>query len=411
MAESLFKSLLHYENQWCSLMGYFNPRIDGFAVHLTNKMPFFDGACYKRYPRHNFVYDKLWIVKSQGLPAGRLEQLAGKESKVNYPIFIKPRWGHKSASSKNCFKISSAEELAKYIDYPNMMWSEFIDAKEGMTDYVLLKGQIMHQITYVYSDKQNGFSDDWKYVSPETIPPAIISEWVKQHMTDFTGIVNVQYRDSKIIEVGLRLARAGAYLLSTENAPLINNVNGIFLKKEWNHNLTNEMQFKPFYAFKCFTTLPIVYIFPQKVVDWYVRRENIIKPFYEYYFEPTGATGMVFFQFIDNDFEHGMQTKKKIEQLFYVAQLIMYALIALIVCLLTLTKWRYRIIIAIILLLLFLTRLLNPITANYNLYKAQKQSLFGGGPEKEAEEEVEIETFSGSSAPPATQASPPVSAP
>ena len=388
MADVLFKALMPYEEPWCSTMGYYNPNIDGFKTHLTDKMPFFDNTCYKRYPRHNFIYDKLWIVKSQGLQGGRLEKLAGKETKVSYPIFIKPRWGHLSASSKNCFKISSAEELLIYIDYPNMMWSEFIDAKEGMTDYVLLKGKIVHQLTYVYSDKQNGFSDDWKYISPESKPPSVITEWVKQHMTDFTGIVNVQYRDDKIIEVGLRLARAGAYVLSTENAALINNINSIFIKKEWDYNLTAEMQFKPFYVFKCFTTLPIVYIFPQKLVNWFIHRETQ-RPFYEYYFEPTGATGMVFFQFMDDDFDRGMVTKKKIEQLFNATQLIMYVLLVAAILIASFSEWRYKNVLVIAILLLWLTRLLNPITYNYNLYKAQKQSIFGGGPTDETANEIE----------------------
>jgi hypothetical protein len=396
MADALFKTLMPYETKWCNTMGYFNPYIDGFTTHLTDKMPFFDKTCYNRYPRHNFVYDKLWIIKSQGLAGGRLEKLSGKEKKVQYPIFIKPRWGHLSASSKNCFKISSAEELSNYIDYPNMIWSEFIDAKEGMTDYVLLKGQIVHQLTYVYSDKQNGFSDDWKYISPKSTPPSIITEWVKQHMTEFTGIVNVQYRSDKIIEVGLRLARGGAYLVSTKNAALINNINGIFTKKEWDYNA--DMNFKPFYVFKCFTTVPIIYIFPQKLVDWFIRKKTT-RTFYEYYFEPTGATGMVFFQFMDDDFDRGMQTKKRIEELFTNAQIMMYILIGLVVLCMVITKGQSHLVLAFafIVLLLFLTRLLNPIVANYNLYKAQKQSIFGGGPTNDIE--AEIETFDGGSAP------------
>jgi hypothetical protein len=45
--------------------------------------------------------------------------------------------------------------------------------------------------------------------------------------------------------------------------------------------------------------------------------------------------------------------------------------------------------------MLFLSRFINPITVNYNLYKAQKQSLFGGGPNKNTEDdlELEVETF------------------
>jgi hypothetical protein len=207
-------------------------------------------------------------------------------------------------------------------------------------------------------------------------------------MTDFTGIVNVQYRDTKIIEVGLRLARGGAYLVSTENPALINNINNIFIKKEWNYNLVSEMKFKPFYVFKCFTTIPIIFLFPQKLVDWYIRRE-IKRPFYEYYFEPTGASGMVFFQFMDDDFLHGMQVKKNIEQLFNIAQIIMYGLILLSILLVSFSKWNYRYIFLLTVVLIFLLRLFNPITVNYNLYKAQKQTIFGGGPTKTVEDEIE----------------------
>ena len=392
----LFQLLMPYEERWCSMMGYYNPYIDGFKIHLTNQMPFFDKACYERYPRYQNVYDKLWVVKSQGLPGGRLEKLIGKEKKVQYPIFIKPRWGHLSASSKNCFKISNEEELRKYVNYPDMMWSEFIDASEMMTDYVLLKGKIVHQITHIYSEKQNGFSDDYKYISPESEPPANVTEWVKHHLNEHTGIVNVQYRDNKIIEVGLRLARGGAYLVSTENAALINNVNNIFLKKEWNYNLTEEMKFKPYYVYKCFTKLPIIYLFPQKILDKFIRKKTK-RPFYEYYFEPTGQTGMVFFQFMDDDFARGMQTKKEIEKIFDQAQLIMYALLAFAIALVCFTSWKYKNYLGFLVLLIWLTRFLNPIASNYKLYKAQKQSIFGGGPSKNIE--GEIETFDGGSSP------------
>jgi hypothetical protein len=135
---TLIGNLLHYEESWCKFMSFFNPYLDPFNNHLTTKMPVFDGKAYKRYPHHNFVYDKLWIVKSQGLKGGKLENLIGKETTVKYPIFIKPRWGHLSASSKNCFKVTSAKELKKYVNYKNMMWSEFIDAKEELKPDVCL---------------------------------------------------------------------------------------------------------------------------------------------------------------------------------------------------------------------------------------------------------------------------------
>ena len=53
--------------------------------------------------------------------------------------------------------------------------------------------------------------DEYKYISSTSPAPKIITDWVRNHLRDYTGIVNVQYRNDTIIEVGLRLARSGAY--------------------------------------------------------------------------------------------------------------------------------------------------------------------------------------------------------
>ena len=97
--------------------------------------------------------------------AGKLETI--KTKNLTFPIFIKPRWGHKTSTSKNCVKIKNENELQNYKNYKNMMWSEYIPSNEGMTDYVLHNGKIVYQLTYKYSDKQKGFTDVWKYISGE----------------------------------------------------------------------------------------------------------------------------------------------------------------------------------------------------------------------------------------------------
>lgn len=385
---TLLNKILAYEVPWCKTMSYFNPYIDPFTTHLNDTMPTSDHAAYKMYPQHNFVYDKLWIIQSQGLKGGKLEELffENEAAKKNYPIFIKPRWGHLSASSKNCFKISSAAELAPFANYKEMMWSEFLAGKEGMTDYMLLNGNIVHQITYIYSEKQNGFTDEWKYISSASKPPVHITEWVEKHLRNFTGIVNVQYREEKIIEVGLRLARGGAYVLSTQNKDLITNINNIFNHHFWDFSLQNKLNFQSFYVFKCFTRLPIVYLFPQHVLDYMVKKHTE-KPFYAYYFEPAGKEGMVFLQFMDNDFEQGMKTKQKIEGWFNKTQICFYFLfliliIIIITILMGMIFFQSRSIIGILILISiiiigsWLTRFLNPMSANYSLFTVQKQSIF-----------------------------------
>jgi hypothetical protein len=216
-----------------------------------------------------------------------------------------------------------------------------------------------------------------------------ITEWVNKHMKNFTGIVNVQYRSEKIIEVGLRLARGGAYIISTDNKALLTNINNVFTHNFWDFSLQQKMNFKPFYVFKCFTTTPIIYLFPQYVLDYIVKSQTKL-PFYEYYFEPAGKEGMVFLQFMDTDFKRGMKTKERIENLFNMAQKIMYSLLIIMILLLLLSGSNMKYYFMIFVIMVFLSRFINPITVNYNLYKAQKQSLIGGGPDKE---ELDIETF------------------
>jgi hypothetical protein len=360
--------------KWCDMMGYFNPYIDPFENHLSDRMDTGDRKCFERYPEHNFVYDKLWVAQSQNLPSGKLENLKGKEHTVSYPIFIKPRWGHLSASSRNCFKINKAEELGQYAAFGDMMWSSYLDGKEGMTDFVLLKGNIVHQITYVYSDTQNGFTDVWKLVSPYSKPPVEITEWVNRYMHGFTGIVNIQHRVGNIIEVSLRLARGGSYIIATDNEALIDNINNIFHNNFWDFSLQQKMNFKPYYVFKCFTTLPIVYLPPQKFIDFAVRRRTD-RPLYEYYFEPAGNDGTVFFQFMHDDLEEGLKIKKDFELGFNIMQIIAFILL---VCLITVPffQFGYKYVAMGIIALILLTRFLNPFHSNRKVFAVQLQRLF-----------------------------------
>jgi hypothetical protein len=370
--DKMIMKITNYEIKWCNFMGFFNPYVDPFEYFISKKIPDFDGGAFIKYPNHNFVYDKLWIAKSQGLMACELSKLY-KNDNIALPIFIKPRWGHKTASSKNCFKINSWDEIDKYKHIPDMMWSEFIDDKEQMTDYFLINGQIVHQLTYIYSDSQNEFIDDWKYIDCNNKPIPKITDWVNRHMNGFTGAVNVQYRSDKIIEVGLRLARGGAYILSTQNKALIENINNLADKGIWEYNIVDKMKFNPFYSFKCYSSAPLIYIYPQYVLD-YVMKQHKCMPFYEYYFEPGGKSGMVVVQFMHYDFKQGMKAKKHIETMINVAQ---YTFIFLFI--ISLIVFYINKVVGIVMIItvgmLFSTRLLNPMGAQISHWKATKQLL------------------------------------
>ena len=370
------KDLLEKEEEWCKYMGYENVYLDPFKYHITDGTVTTDGKAYQSFPQNRHVYDKLWIAKTQNMNCGRLEDLAGRENKIKYPIFIKPRWGHLSASSKNCYKIASASELRKYMNNKHMMWSEFIDGKEGMTDYLLLNGRIVYQITYEYSEKQHGFTDAWKYISPDNKAPAEITEWVSNNINGHTGFVNMQYRKNKIIEVSLRPARGGGYIIAADNFGIMRNIHNVIDKQYWDPSLEKSMDFKPYYAFKCYTQFPILYIWPQKVLDLIVKNHTEM-PLFEYYFEPVNNEGCVFLQFMHYDFEKGMKAKKQIEWLFFLTQLFILVLfITVVYCIITFrSPMKYWLV--VVFTIIYMTRLLNPMHANYNWYKAYRQLFVG----------------------------------
>jgi hypothetical protein len=360
-------NLVKYDKSYCTFLRIKNP-YSLFNYRISTSIPKFDPTAFEKNPKHQFVYDKLFIAKSQGMRCG---ELSAEELPTDFPVFIKPRYGHMTASSRDCYKIKTSKELAPHLKKPNMMWSEFVNATEGMTDFVLVQGQIVYQLSYVYSKKQNGFADDWKYISPETKPPVEIVQWVLLHMAGYTGAVNVQYRDVKIIEVGLRFARSGMYLESTDNAHLIDAINQVPVTGTWDHKNDDKLAFEPFFSFKCWSPLPVCYLLPQYVMDGILYAGGSM-PFYEYYFEPTGTHTLIFFQFMHRDFEKGMQVKRVIEQAMLWSNLLVLVLLLCGV----LMYFRYKSpVILLFALALLSTTLFNSLEIISKMFKNQAQFI------------------------------------
>ena len=363
----IYRYLSKYDITWCKYLNIKNPYINPDNELFTNKVPIYDKAAAKKYPEYEYVYDKLWVANNQGLESGTLEELLKKKNASKFPIFIKPRYGTNTARSVGCYKINSYSELEYHKGKKEVMWSEFIDGKEEMTDFILWNGKIVYQLTYLYSETQIEFVEIWKHIDNKTNPPKNIEKWVLTYMKNYSGIVNVQYRKNTIIEVSLRPARGGSYLKSSKNRNIINSINHLYDKNEWLMIPKDDMNFKPFYSFKCHTYLPILYIPPFFVLDTICDNYKTYD-FNEYYFEKAGNKGCVFYQFYHDDFDTGLKCKNTIESIFNLSQLIIYLLILFLILALY-YKQNYFIIILSVFILIYLTRFINPISSNYSIWK------------------------------------------
>ena len=360
---SLLKSFTPNHEKWSKLLGYENVYLDPYKYHITSNAKVNDQEAYDAFPEYRHLYDKLWVARTQNIRCGKLEDLIQNNSSVEYPIFIKPRSGHLTASSHNCYKVNNKSELLKYKNYQDMMWSEYINGREGMTDLIILNGRIVYQLTYIYSEEQRGFSEVWKYVSPETKTPEFVTNWANKYVNNYTGFLNIQYRNNKIIEVGLRPARKGVYLIAVDNYGIMKNIDNAITHNYWDYSLKEEMRFKPYYNFKCYTKMPIIYLWPHKLLN------NILNsftdmPLFEYYFEPINNEGFVFLQFMHNNFEKGMIAKNRIEMLFSLTQIIFILTFIVVLALLFGFRTKNAYIYAILFIVVYLTRFLNPISPN-----------------------------------------------
>ena len=96
-------------------------------------------------------------------------------------------------------------------------------------------------------------------------------------------------------------------------------------------------------------------------------------PFYEYYFEPTGKRSIIFFQFLHEDFEKGMKTKKQLELYMYILSLCIMALIGISIILFLMNKnYEYAL---YIVFLFFLLGLDNSLDVLCNQITHQKQFI------------------------------------
>ena len=169
--EKTIKKTMKYETKWCEKLKIRNPYIDPFKVHFTPSLPMFDGTAFKKYPDLAHIYDKLWVARTQNKNAGELETILDDKIEIHFPIFIKPRYGHKSASSKGCYKIKNMdvqkiqlEELKEQNLIIDLTHYGTIDKKQVLLFKPLSKDHKRNKksfIVVVSATDFNGFADDF----------------------------------------------------------------------------------------------------------------------------------------------------------------------------------------------------------------------------------------------------------
>jgi hypothetical protein len=163
-------------------------------------IPTEDCDAYQWYPKYRFVYNKMYVAESQGLNCGP----HGLEPKV-YPVFSKPIYNMRGMGAGSR-KIKDRETyLAK--QRPGHMWSELLAGEHVSTDVAVVNGQAKWWRHTTGIPLKGGTFDYWTVeAGARSGLESYCGAWIQSNLTDYTGMINLETIDKKIIEVHLRFA-------------------------------------------------------------------------------------------------------------------------------------------------------------------------------------------------------------
>jgi hypothetical protein len=173
---------------------------EGVSCPENVRIPTDDLDCWPWYPKHNWIYNKLKIARSQGLacaPHGVLPQ--------HFPVFSKPITNLKGMGMGSRV-IASAAEMEAY-SKPGHFWMPLLDGPHVSTDCAIVQGRVEWTRHATGVPAGDGMFKYWT-LHAENMPSleGYLASWVERHMADYTGMMNFESIGGKIIEAHLRFA-------------------------------------------------------------------------------------------------------------------------------------------------------------------------------------------------------------
>jgi hypothetical protein len=164
-------------------------------------IPIDDATGWELYPRHRWVYNKLLICESQGLPHGPHGTMPPQ-----YPVYSKPIYNMRGMGTGGQIIHDEAEYDAAL--KPGHMWMAYLAGPHVSTDVALESGRpCWWRSTTGKPAPAEGTFDYWT-VHAEVDPclQSYLGNWIAKHLADFTGIVNFETIGGRLLECHLRMS-------------------------------------------------------------------------------------------------------------------------------------------------------------------------------------------------------------
>jgi len=163
-------------------------------------IPTEDADAWLWYPGHRWVYDKIAIALSQGLDAG-----PHGVPPPRFPVFSKPIVNLKGMGVASRVLSSAAQYEASLT--PGHMWMALLEGRHVSSDAAVVAGE-PHWWRHVTGEPvREGTFDHWTvHAAPDPDIEHYCGTWIARHLPAYTGIVNLESIDGRIIEVHLRMS-------------------------------------------------------------------------------------------------------------------------------------------------------------------------------------------------------------
>jgi hypothetical protein len=163
-------------------------------------VPTEDGDAYRLFPQQRWIYNKLLVAESQGLSCG----LHGIEP-PSFPVFSKPVYNMRGmGAGSRIFRNLREYQLNQK---PGHMWMELLKGEHVSTDVAVVDGEPRWWRHVIGKSIDEGMFDYWTVLAEAR--PAIETyggDWLRANLRGYTGMVNFETIDARIIEVHLRFS-------------------------------------------------------------------------------------------------------------------------------------------------------------------------------------------------------------
>lgn len=164
------------------------------------EIPTEEQDAWRLYPAHRWLFNKLLVADSQQLACG----LHGMDPPA-FPVFSKPVYNMRGMGTGSRV-LRTAKEYQRQLK-PGHFWMQLLEGEHVSSDVAVVRGEPRWWRHVLGAALGEGKFDHWTVLAePRPEIERYCGEWIRAHLADYTGMVNLETIGARIIEVHLRFS-------------------------------------------------------------------------------------------------------------------------------------------------------------------------------------------------------------